>query len=165
VKISYRDKSIRISVEAIVLLLSVLLQFYLLTESFIIPSIKLFRDTHNLAAEERSAVIAFGDRYAEFFSWIRENTPEDAVVLIPPAELDFILGHVGVMQFYLMPRQLSDCPQDQAWDECMRVQRGEDTYILAIDHFPPNDELEMMYSFIPFDENWGIYLPKSGSAP
>jgi hypothetical protein len=158
-KINEGKKPLRIKIDIVILCLGLLIQIYVVAHSFILPSIGLIRDTHNLTAQDRSAVIAFGDRYGDYFKWIRENTPENAVLLIPPLEFDEILGHFGVMQFYFMPRRISDCPREQPWDECIRVQRGQDTFILAVEDFPPNKALENTYSFLRFDEEWGLYLP------
>ncbi len=162
-KINRDTKLPQIRFEVVILCLATLIQIYLVARSFVLPSIGLIRDTHNLTAQDRSAVIAFGDRYSEYFAWIRENTPENAVLLIPPADLDEILGHVGLMQYYLIPRRLSDCPNSQTWGECMRIQKGEDTYILAIEDFPPSDELRNTYSYRSFDGSWGLYLPLMSS--
>jgi hypothetical protein len=163
--INVGKKPLRINIEVAILCLGFLIQILVVVRSFVLPSIRLIRDTHNLTAEDRSAVIAFGDRYAEYFAWIRENTPENAVLLIPPADLDEILGHVGVMQFYFIPRRISDCPNSQTWGECMRIQKGEDTYILAIEDFPPSDELRNTYSYRSFDGSWGLYIPLMSSDP
>ena len=157
--INVGKKPLRINIEVVILCLGFLIQIFVVVRSFVLPSIGLIRDTHNLTAEDRSAVIAFGDRYAEYFAWIRENTPENAVLLIPPADLDEILGHVGVMQFYFIPRRISDCPRGQPWDKCVRIQQGQDTFILAVEDFPPHEELESTYSFLRFDDDWGLYLP------
>ncbi|MEJ2607428.1 MAG: hypothetical protein P8Z41_12230 [Anaerolineales bacterium] len=158
-KINRDTKLPQIRFEVVILCLAILIQIYLVARSFVLPSIGLIRDTHNLTAQDRSAVIAFGDRYAEYFAWIRENTPENAVLLIPPADLDEILGHFGVMQFYFIPRRISDCPREQPWGDCIRMQRGRDTFILADKDFPPIKDLERTYSFLRFDEDWGLYLP------
>ncbi len=164
-KVNRGRKLPRIRFEVVILSLGILIQIYSIGRTFVLPSIGLMRDTRNLSAQDRSAVIAFGDRYADYFTWVRDNTPQEAVLLIPPSELDEIMGHVGMMQFYFIPRRISNCSRSQSWDECVRLQRGEDTYILAINDFPPNSGLEETYSFLRFDGNWGLYLPNPGFAP
>jgi len=109
---------------------------------------------------ERSAVLAFGDQFNEYLQFILDEIPQDALVVIPPRSVDYRWGDVFLMQFYMVPRDLSNCPSEQEVAACIRVHDGERTYFIEIDNYLTESMLLPSKNYKPFDESRGIYVPR-----
>jgi hypothetical protein len=143
------------------LLLVIILQTMIIFDSERISTVKLMWYLRRASAEERSGFIAFGKDFTEYVEFLNENIPEDALVVIPKESQGGVFGHVGMMQYYLFPRTIVDCPPDIA-DECVLSMRGDNSYILAPNSvFPPRSAADQIKEFIPFDGEQGIYVPKT----
>lgn len=109
---------------------------------------------------ERSAVLAFGDQFNEYLQFVLDEIPQDALVVIPPRSVDYRWGDVFLMQFYMVPRALSNCPSEQDVPACIRAHDGERTYFIEIDNYLPESMLLQSKNYKPFDESRGIYVPR-----
>lgn len=139
--------------------LVVIVQLFVLVQSTLIPALMEILDTRDYQAVERSAMIAFGDDIAEFIRFVGERTNEVDFVLIPSPEAHEVMSHVGIMQYYLIPRNVSNCPINQSFQECFQIQGGPKTSILSVNGFPPIGPDEEEYWYESFDQNWGIFIP------
>ena len=148
------------------------LRVVLVTAAFFVQTVIIFlsiikplaieiTSTRGYPATERSAILGFGDRFAQYIEFIRSRTPNTEFVLIPYRETNEVLGNEGIMQYFLLPRKISNCPVTQPFEECLRIQAGPNTFILSVDGFPPQDIRESAYRYVPFNDEWGIYVPSN----
>ena len=152
-------KNLRSNTSRFLMLLAFVSQFAVLAQSIIGPAAMEILDVRNDKAPERSAVIGFGDGFARYIAFIIERTDEDGFVLLPYRETHEVLGNEGIMQYYLIPRRITNCPLDQQFEECFLTQGGSRTSILSVNGFPPVAIDDGKYLFVPFNEDWGIYVP------
>ncbi len=113
---------------------------------------------------ERSASIAFGDDFATLVSWVRATTPQDSTIVLPPTEAAYVLGNTGIMQYFLMPRTITDCPDSIAAAVCLAGLRGSRTYILGAAGWPPPEAVSADRDYLPITEDLGVYAPQ-GKTP
>ena len=107
----------------------------------------------------RSASVHLGDNYANYIEFVKNNVPEDALVIIPKGDQVWNFGNVGLMQYHLYPRKIADCPID-ALEDCILNLTGANTYILAPSStFPPRELADQVKHFIPYDQESGLYVP------
>jgi hypothetical protein len=112
-------------------------------------------------ALERSAQIAFGSDFSDFISFIRETVPESAKLVVPSKGLDPVYGDIGLMQYFLRPRTIIDCPLGEGLVPCVRSLTGASTYILAVPDFPPQADAHLYRNLVAFRDDRGVYVPKS----
>jgi hypothetical protein len=141
----------------------VIVQLITIFNSDLIFTAKLIWYLREADAETRSGFIAFGRSFSEYIDFLNENIPEDALVVIPKESQGGVFGHVNMMQYYLFPRTIVDCPPEIA-EECVLSMKGENSYILAPNAaFPPRSAADQIKEYIPFAENQGVYVPKPDS--
>jgi hypothetical protein len=146
----------------LLLLAAVLVQTVILLESVLLPPFNRIRRVSSLPARERSARLAFGDEFAEYIRFIEEVVPSDATVIVPPVTVDEVLGNEGIVQYYLFPRRVSNCPRNQPIEPCIASLTGSHSYILAVGGFPPPDVAEQAKVLVRFDDGRGVYVPRPG---
>jgi len=146
-----------------VLLGAVMLQTALLLRWVVGPSLVDGRELIGLSAQERSARLAFGGGFADYVAFLRAHVPEAATVIIPSEVDDYALGHVGIMQYFLFPRTVADCPSQQLPAECVAGLGGMETYIMGVGAFPPAATALARRDFIAFDSRLGLYVPRLGA--
>ncbi len=110
---------------------------------------------------ERSAQIAFGDEFADFMSFIRRTVPESAKLVVPSKSQDPTFGDAGLMQYFLRPRAIVDCPPGDGLPQCIRSLTGTSTYILAVGDFPPAAEAGLRRDLVTFRGDRGVYVPRA----
>lgn len=143
----------------ILVLVTVIFQFITIFNSELIFRAKLIWYLRGASAEERSGFIAFGRGFSEYIQFLNEIIPDDAMVVIPKESQGGVFGHVGMMQYYLFPRTIVDCPPDIA-EQCVLSMRGGNTYILAPNSvFPPRSAANQIKEFILFEGDQGVYVP------
>lgn len=152
-------KNLRSNPSRDLILLAFIIQFSVLAQSIIRPAAIEILDVRNDQAPKRSAVIAFGDGIAGYIAFIIERTDEDGFVLLPYRETHEVLSNIGIMQYYLIPRRITNCPYDQPFEDCLLIQGGSRTSILSLNGFPSVAIDDGKYQFVPFNEAWGIYVP------
>ncbi len=156
--------SLRISrsnLRVVLVAVAFFVQIVIIFLSIIKPLAIEITSTRGYQATERSAILGFGDRFAQYIEFIQKRTPNTEFLLIPYRETNEVLGNEGIMQYFLLPRKISNCPLNQPSEECLRIQAGPNTFILSVDGFPPQDIKESTYQYDPFDDQWGIYIPSN----
>lgn len=143
-----------------VLTLALLIQIYFLFTSSISPSVKAVWEVREFGPLDRSAHLIFGDSFAAYISFLQEHVPQDATLVIPRQDVDYALGHVGIMQYFLIPRKIINCALDAVVEECIREFGGSNTYILAVGDYPPREEALLRREFVGFDDLRGVYVPR-----
>lgn len=137
----------------------ILVQFWLLFTDFMLPLNSRIRTVRTLPAVERGAYIGFGDEFAGNIRFLWSQVPEDARIVLPPLEISSTYGNQGIMQFFLFPRSIVNCPQVKEASACLQTFRGPETYFLSVFGFPNNETAVDNRDLIMFDESFGVYLP------
>jgi len=146
----------------VLLVAAVLVQTKVLLANVLLPAFDRLRGVSSLPARERSARLAFGDGFAEYIRFLQEVVPSDATVIVPPVTVDEVLGNEGIVQYYLFPRRISNCPGSLPIGPCIARLTGPDSYILAVGEFPPPDVAEHAKTLVRFDDDRGVYVPRPG---
>lgn len=107
---------------------------------------------------QRAAILAEGDEFGEFISFIRDHVPPESRVIIPPHNIRRPYAHMGLMQFYLFPRDIHNCGVGEV-EACVSRIGAPTTYILAVPGFPPRDLAEIRLNFEEFHDDFGLYVP------
>jgi hypothetical protein len=140
--------------------LGLVVQVIFLFRAVLAPQVREVWQVRNLPAWERSARLAFGDDFSEYVSFLRSRVPEEATLVIPRQDADYVFGHVGMMQYFMQPRTIINCAQGAIVEECIRNLGGKDIYILAVGHYPPQEEALLRRDYVAFDERRGVYIPR-----
>ena len=147
----------------IVLVSIVLVQSYFLIDGYALLWTKRVWRLHGHPAQERSAVLAFGNKFFEYVEFLDANIPTDGKVIITRNWIGGPTGSTGIMMFFLMPREIDDCSGRKPIEECILNLTGLNSYILAVGDFPPDDVAHQVKDFIPFQPEFfyrGVYVPK-----
>jgi hypothetical protein len=148
-----------------VLLVGLVVQVVLLAH---FGGIRLVRDTWRtigLPARVRSERLAFGASFSEYLQFVRERVPDDALVAIPPVEHDPVYGNMGLMQYALFPRRLTNCPAIGEWETCRANYGGENTFVISVGGFPPPNKPPGSKTYVAYDENRGLFAPTRAILP
>ena len=119
------------------------------------------------SALERSAVYLSGSRFAEYMEFLREQIPQDGIVIITTGMVGGETGHEGMMEYYLHPREIINCVSGHPIEECVPALSKNDTYVLAVGEFPPDELICQFKEFVPFDPKFfyrGVYIPSHDSS-
>jgi hypothetical protein len=150
---------VRTNLSVVLLTLAVASQFWILFRNYLPDLVQKIWHAKAGSALWRSGSIHLGDDYAQYIEFIKTNTPEDALVIIPKEDQAWNFGNVGLMQYHLYPRKIADCPVDTL-DECILNLKGKNTYILAPNStFPPRELADQVKDFISYDQESGLYVP------
>ena len=144
---------------AVLLLLALLVQLALLLKGYIYPLAEKIWEVRHLSAVDRSAEIAFGSDFASYMRFLREQVPSDARVVVPPVDREPVYGNIGLMQYFLFPREVVNCPSGPDLSECVRSMGGSRSHILAIGNFPDPRDVPPGKTLSELMDGQGIYLP------
>jgi len=147
-----------------ILALAVGIQLVLLVSGSFAPSVARLWQVRNEPALTRSASLSFGAEFSSYIRFLVHVIPDDALVVIPPMPNNQVLGHMGLMQYFLFPRRLTNCPSLDNWGECKLRYGGPGTYLIVIDGFPPKGEMLESKQYLAFDADHGVLVP-DGSLP
>lgn len=114
-------------------------------------------------ARERSAVYAFGSTFAEYMQFVRDVVPEDGLVIKPTRKFGGEIAHEGIVRYFVMPREIGDCPQDGPDAQRCYLAVSSKAYVLAVGVFPQDVFMVDIMDFIPFEPEYfyrGIYTPR-----
>jgi hypothetical protein len=123
----------------------------------LVARIVSYRD---LSARTRGVHIAFGEQLGSFVEYLESEVPYDARVVIPPQEIDSTLGNVGLVQYFLFPRDIVNCPAGPDLAECVRSMVGDRTFILRAGEFPEPRDVPSSKTYLPFNTELGLYRPR-----
>jgi hypothetical protein len=62
------------------------------------------------------------------------------------------------MQYFLFPRDIHNCGIGEV-EACVRRIEGANTYILALDYFPPRELASQRRVLLPFKDQLGLFGP------
>ena len=145
-------------ITAILLSIALIVQIRIITNNYVQPLIRQLPTLANESAIIRSATILHGVEFAEYIEFVRANVPENARVLLPPNKPVQPMANVGLMQFYLFPRELHNCGVDEV-DACLQRNEDSDFFILTAWKFPPEEWTSRNRQFIQHNEESGVYAP------
>lgn len=140
------------------LALSVMIQVITLADSYLLPWGKWIWELRTQSAVDRGGVLLEGRRFADYMRFVREVVPEDGRVILPPRSIYQPFENIGLMQYFLFPRDIHNCGPNEV-EECVLRVTGAKTYILALEDFPPRELAEQVKRLVPFDEEIGVYAP------
>lgn len=134
------------------------MQLTVVVRDIVLPDLEQLWNMRRRSTYDRSVVFFLDELSLSYLEFANSQMPEDAVVVIPKQTNESIFGYVGMMQFYLFPRTIVDCPIEAA-QECLGMGRPN-TYILApsID-FPPRELISEGMRFIEHDGDQGLFAP------
>jgi hypothetical protein len=139
-----------------ILIFFTLLQFGILLVYVINPITQKIVEVKDGSRLERSAVLSFGRDFYNSMMFIHHNTPGDAIVVIPPDEVDTVFGNEGLMQYFLFPRRITNCPTQSTLETCMNIFKDREAYMLIVGAYA--DALESSDDrYIPHGEDFGLY--------
>ena len=144
---------------SLLLTLAILYQLIQVIRVEILPLSKLVVQRYGTDAIERSALFFYGKKFSEFINFVNENVPPEAIVIIPRFEQDELFGHEGIMEFFLIPRKVENCPPNIPVEGCILRQHASNKYILAVEGFPPRSAALQVKQWVPFDGERGVYIP------
>jgi hypothetical protein len=149
----------RANIPFLILGIAVTFQLIQIFQGYVPKTFNTIWQERSRPAVWRSASILFDTDYAEYIEFVKANVPEDGLVMIPKEDQVWDFGNVGLMQYFLYPRQIADCPIESL-EECILNLKGPKTYILAPDAtFPPREVADQVKRFIPFEGDRGLYVP------
>jgi hypothetical protein len=147
------------NISSLILVIAFVLQIFFLYRSYISDIALSIWQNKATTASFRSASVLFDNHYTEYIEFVIANVPEDGLVMIPKEERVWDFGNVGLMQSFLFPRQIVDCPIESL-EGCILNLKGPNSYILAPDAiFPPRRYADQVKEFIPFKGDRGLYVP------
>ena len=138
---------------------AVLVQLILLSVVIVPPTGWRVWRIRDQSALVRSARLSYGPEFADYVLFLRRIIPEDGLVVLPPSGVDVVFGNMGFMQYFLFPRELTNCPEAVVWEECLVNFRGGRTYLISVGGFPQSEELGLDERYIPFNGKWGVFVP------
>lgn len=137
--------------------LAVLAQIVIVMDSLILPLRARIRTVDDLPALERGAYLGFGDEFAGFTAFLRENSPEAASIVIPPMSSDPVYGNTALMQYFLYPRSITNCNGGQRFEACFEQFAGEASFIISTSDYHAEEQSGLDARWIPYEGDKGIY--------
>lgn len=152
-------RATRLQPSSLTLIALVILQFVFLAIA-VQPLAARVQEHRGAPAIDRSARIAFGDQFADFIRFLDAAVPPDGRVVVPPMDIDSKFGDVGLMQYFLFPRQVVNCPSGADMRPCVQSMVGTRTYILRAGEFPRADDVPPSKEYSSFAADLGLYVPR-----
>ena len=149
----------RLQASGILLIVLVMVQFILLAVA-VRPLAVRVREHRGAAAVDRSARLAFGDEFGDFIRFLGAEVPPEGRVVVPPMDIDPTFGDVGLVQYFLFPREIVNCPSGAELPGCIRSLVGTRTFILRVGGFPVAEDVPPSKGYLPFSADWGLYSPR-----
>lgn len=145
-------------VRVLVTTLTLAFQIVTLARSYILPTLRQIWELRDSPPWYRASVFEGGEDFAGYVSFLRTQIPEDSRVVLPPMLSHYRLDHVGLMQYFLFPREIHNCGRDEV-AACTLRASGEKTYILALPDFPAHDLAERTKRLILYGDGLGVFVP------
>jgi hypothetical protein len=137
----------------------VLIQTAIVVFKLVLPLRAEVQTVADRSAFERSARLSFGDRFYEYLDFIRDEVPDEGTVVLPPVSIDATFGNMGIMQYFLAPREVVNCPTEQEARKCLSLFDGKNTYFLHLQGFPTASDESGGRELIPLDDSLGLLSP------
>lgn len=142
----------------ILLVLSILYQGSLAFERFLKPELQRTLRVWSPPAVERAALFLEGEDFLGYIRFLREHIPEDARVILPPHQPPSTFSNLYFVQYFLFPRDLHNCGSDEV-EACIERVTGSNTYVLALEQFPPRALASRHKLYVPFNSEIGLFVP------
>jgi hypothetical protein len=107
---------------------------------------------------QRAALQVWDASFAGYVMFLRRETPAHAKIIIPPHTGPLPANNVGLMQYFLFPREIHNCGPAEI-PACVERAKGPDTYLLRVDDFPPHGLAIKGRVRLDFNEQYGLYAP------
>jgi hypothetical protein len=136
-------------------------QMWALGTNWVWPRAIVYWSLRSHAAWERSAILSEGEDFFVYVSFLRDKIPESGKVVLPPHTFVGKAGpftFIDFMQYFLLPRQVLNCGEPAA--DCARGLTGPNSYLLRIGSFPPPEAASQNKDYVPFQDEWGLYVPR-----
>jgi hypothetical protein len=144
--------------------LAAAIQLFVLLQSNLIPLTLRVWNNRSSSARQRRAALAFGSDFAGFMRFAADVVPPEAKLVLVRPDQDETFGNIGLMQYFLIPRKLINCPSSEPAEQetCLLQLTGSDTYILKVGSFPPIEAVEGSKKLLRYNDAWGVYAPSGG---
>jgi hypothetical protein len=149
----------RLPATSVLLTIFILIQAWVIAMHVVLPLNRELKTLEGRSALERSALLSFGDRFTGYLRFVIDEIPDDARVVLPPISVDETYGNIGIMQYFLFPRDIVNCPSVADTSGCLEQFRGGATYFLFVKGFPGKVMVAETRQFVEFDVDLGIFLP------
>ena len=140
------------------------LQVGILLLKIVVPDMQELATVRGASALDRSAILAFGDEFAAYMTFLRETVPPGAQVVVPPMAKDPVLGNIGLMQYFLLPRPIINCADGPELSACVRSMNGPTTYTLRIADYPNPRDVPPDRRLLASSPERGVYAPPQESS-
>ncbi len=110
----------------------------------------------------RSAKFARSENFADYLMFLREEIPENGIVILPPEEVSmWTLSNTNSMQFFLDPREIKNCTTIDCGANFIGK---ENTYILimGLSQFPGKIIQNQAANIRMHNDTWGVFGPEDG---
>ena len=110
----------------------------------------------------RGANFTAGVNFANYVSFLIENIPEKATVVIPPTGVGpMALSRTPYMQFFLAPREVVNCTSLDS--QCPADLAASGAYVLVNTEagFPGDQVIKQPERLRMFNDTWGVYPPEN----
>lgn len=135
-------------------------QLILLVRVEFFPLREEARSVRDLPAQERSAILSFGDKFSAYMTFLNDKIPEEATVVVPPMSIDNVFGNPALIQYFLFPRVIMTCQGELSPEECVDRFSGEGVYFLAPGNYYTFGQIESGSRFISFAGQRGVLVPR-----
>lgn len=122
-------------------------------------ALEFWSHTKSMPAWQRAAAALEGDEFAEYIGFVRDVVPPTGSVMLPPHSFVGPHSHIGLMQYFLFPREIHNCGRNEVEACIERISEDPEFYVLAVRRFPPRELAEEGKDFVPFDEEDGVFVP------
>lgn len=142
-----------------VLIVAVVIQVHLLWDKVLSPLAIRVEKIRGYSALERSAILHIGDEFVPYLNFLRDTIPPGGRVILPPHSTRHSFTNFGFAAYFLMPRELLNCGNDEV-EACILRMTGHNSYIPVLSDFPPSEIASQVKRFVPFQDDLGVWVPK-----
>jgi hypothetical protein len=119
---------------------------------------KVWANRH-LDAVSRSADVAYGHDYMLYVQFLRDEIPEDAIVVLTRTDGQPQYDSSPFLQYFLIPRTVVDCPSGPM-ETCLLELGGPDVYFTYGRGALLPEATAAWLRIVPFDEDRGVLAPR-----
>jgi len=152
----------------LLILTAAAIQLWVAVEQFAVPWQAQLVGLWRQPAWKRAGYVAqyLGPDRTEFIGFLRSSIPQDAKVVIPPEGYGDIFGFPNLMQAYLFPRDIVDCPSDKPYrcifDLAAAVPRVP-VAVIKVAPFPTEDLGVQGFTLHRYNDEWGVFVSEGRS--
>lgn len=129
------------------------------TRSFLQLAVGKVWENRSRDAVSRSADAAYGYDYMQYIRFLREEVPEEAVVVLTRTDGRPQYDSKPFLQYFLIPRTVVDCPSGPL-ETCLLELSAPHVYFAYGGGVSLPERASPVLRAIPFDESLGIFAPR-----